>query len=446
MTTTLERAPRSVVSRFEEAFSVEMVGRNCRLAPYTKIAVPSFSVGSDFLAYCSPDSTFAATHRLLEAARESILIGIYDFTAVYIKELLLRALRRGVRVSLMLDLDDRTGETRVFNELVRHGVEGVPAPSCASKHARHFSSSHEKVIVIDDNWSLVQSGNWSDASIPLNEVDGGDPADFDHGNRDMGLAVRSKPLARFLSSVLRSDMRLELDATPEALERLAPEGIALEAFGSRPTEPPPELFPSKNFNPDSPVRVTPILSPDNYLDVIPGVLAAARRSIYIEQQYIRSSQPNIKTLLDAISRARTANPDLDVRIIVAPSYAREDHPKVKQMVADLRRRGLKLDQNLRFLSGKHFVHCHNKLLIVDQERVLVSSQNWSDSAVAKNREVGLLVNYPQLAKHFARIFTLDWETGLRRLPTPRAAPEIFGPESLATGRTLRLNWGDYAEV
>jgi phosphatidylserine/phosphatidylglycerophosphate/cardiolipin synthase-like enzyme len=360
------------------------------------------------------------------------------------KELLFKAMRRGVAVSLMLDLDDRTGETELFNELGHHGAEVVPAPSCASKHAKYFSSSHEKVIVIDDSWTLVQSGNWSDASIPLNEVDGGNRSDFEYGNRDMGLAIKSKPLAKFFTKVLRSDMKLELDATPEALERVE-ETIGLEAFGARPTEPPPELFPSKRFNPPGTVRVTPILSPDNYMDVIPGVLAAAKKSIYIEQQYIRSAQPLIKKLLDAIGRARDAHPDLDVRIVVAPPYTSDDHAKMQQMVNDLRGRGLKMGDNIRLLSGKHFVHCHNKLIVVDQQQVLLSSQNWSDSAVGKNREAGLLVEYPAVAKHFAKIFEVDWDTGQKRLVAP-GRPEIFGPESLATGRTVRLNWGDYAEV
>jgi hypothetical protein len=90
--------------------------------------------------------------------------------------------------------------------LVDAGVEGVPAPSCASQHARYFPSSHEKVIVIDDLWTLVQSGNYTGNSIPENEADGGDPDHFQKGNRDMGVAVRSAPLAAFFTKVLRSDM------------------------------------------------------------------------------------------------------------------------------------------------------------------------------------------------------------------------------------------------
>lgn len=90
------------------------------------------------------------------------------------------------------------------------------------------------------------------------------------------------------------------------------------------------------------------------------------------------------------------------------------------------------------------MHCHNKLIIVDNESVLVSSQNWSDSAVVKNREAGLLMHYPAIARYYSRIFETDWDTGLKRVA--KAKPEFFAPEALGTGMAVPLNWGDYVWV
>lgn len=447
----LQKATKKTAEEFGSAFVPELVNRMCVLSAPKKISISPFAIKSEFIAYASPESTFAVTKSFLDGAKNSILIGIYDFTAGYMKELLFKAMQRGVKVSLMLDLDNRSGETPLFDDLVKHGCDGVPAPSCASEHAHFFASSHEKVIVIDDIWTLVQSGNYSDASIPLNEKDGGDKNDFTFGNRDMGVAVKSRPLAAFFTKVLRADMKLERDATGiEALEGMA--GLAvIEAFGAKPTAPAPKLFASKKFVPKTSIRVTPILSPDNYMKLVPDFLKSATTSIDLEQQYIRSGQPEIKKLLGAIRTAMDAHPKLKVRIVLArpitvkpkPGAAPKESKEIRDIKA-LSELGLKVGKNIRLLSPKHFVHCHNKLIIVDKKAVLVSSQNWSDLAVTKNREAGLLMEYPDIAKYYADIFQVDWDTGVKTLT--EAKPELFAPEALATGKVVRLNWGDYAEV
>lgn len=107
---------------------LELVPRQCHLRHYEKIKVPSFELADDFIASASPESTYAVTKKLMEAASESILIGIYDFTAKHMQETLVAAMQRGVKVSLMLDLDQRKGEPELWNELLQEGIEGVPAP------------------------------------------------------------------------------------------------------------------------------------------------------------------------------------------------------------------------------------------------------------------------------------------------------------------------------
>lgn len=97
--------------------------------------------------------------------------------------------------------------------ILRHSKthpRSVRAPSCQGGTRRFFRVAHEKVIVIDDEWTLVQSGNYSNSSIPFNETDGVNTAGFRTGNRDMGIAIRSTAVAAFFSELIRSDMRLEL--------------------------------------------------------------------------------------------------------------------------------------------------------------------------------------------------------------------------------------------
>ncbi len=417
----------------------QLVPRTCALKPYRKRAVRGVVVSDQIIAYASPDSTFAVTKRLLDAARRSILIGIYDFTADHVKELLLAALRRGVKVELMLDLDGR-GEQLLFDELTRFGAACTPAPSCASKRSRYFRSSHEKVVVVDDEWSLVQSGNFSANSIPLNVQDGGDPAHFVTGNRDMGLAVRSRRLARFFRRILESDIRLELQGAraPAALEAAA-DAFLVEAA---PRRTPEQLFPSESFTLAAPLEVLPVLSPDNYMNVVPTLLEQARESILIEQQYIRATQSEIAKLLAAIKRARDARPGLDVRIVLGKIFSRADLPKERANLAELRARyGLKLGTHIRYIDTDRLVHCHNKTILIDGIGVLVGSQNWSNAAVSENREAGLWLRQRGIAAYLQAIFESDWRTAVKDPGGARA--EAVPAAALRSGRFIRVMAGDY---
>ena len=424
---------------------LEMVNRGCRLEDTSDILIKnisSFNISDEMIAYASPDSTYAVTKKLLDSAQKSVLIGIYDFSASYIKQILLNLMARGVKVSLMLDLDGAKGEKEVFDELGQFGAEVVPAPSCSSKRMNYFSSSHEKVIIIDDTWVMVQSGNYSNNSIPFNETDGGNKENFVKGNRDMGIAIKSSRLAKFFTKVLRNDMNLELSAPESLVESPVEFPMLVEVV---PKLLPEKLFKSKKFTPSAPVKVTPVLSPDNYMKVVPNFLESAKKSIYIEQQYIRSSQSDIITLLSSIKSA-VSKDDVEVKIILGKIFSKKDVPKEKVNLAKLENDfGLKLGTHIRYIDTKRFVHCHNKLIVIDNEKVLISSQNWSNSAVSKNREAGLILEYPELSDYYSKIFLSDWKTAIDFLPG-EGEPGSIEELELTEGGFIEVSIGDYAEV
>jgi phosphatidylserine/phosphatidylglycerophosphate/cardiolipin synthase-like enzyme len=376
-------------------------------------------------------------------ALKQIDIGIYDFTASYMATILKDAMARRVKVTLMLDTDHVKGEDEIFKELKRAGATCVSAPSCASenKSATIFRSSHEKLIVIDDEVCIVQSGNYSPNSIPMNVLDGKANGHFRTGNRDMGVAVRSKALAKFLTTVLDDDIKLELN-TPQALAvaaaELAPAPMLVEAA---PKKRPDKLFPSKTLSLSKPLSVQTILSPDNYMQVIPDALKAAKSSVLIEQQYIHSADAPIADLLQAIADAKKNNPKFDVRIVLGKIFSDKDLAKEKVNLANMASRyGLKIGQNIRYIDTTRLVHCHNKLIIIDGETVLVSSQNWSKAAVLENREAGLLFRHAGVAGYFTGIFEADWKTGQEKLPAKIGAG-VTSSESLARGGFIEVAAG-----
>jgi phosphatidylserine/phosphatidylglycerophosphate/cardiolipin synthase-like enzyme len=418
--------------------AAELVGRQCTRRTYERMSVPGATrLRSEVIAYASPDSTYAVTRELMMTAERSILIGIYDFTAPYVADLLLAAARRGVLVTVMIDLDKRKGEPEVWDSLVAGGCTMVPAPSCASVSSRYFPSCHEKVIVIDDDWSLVQSGNYSENSIPPNEGDGTREPTFSPGNRDMGIAVRSPELASYFTRVLQRDIELErvggAELRLEELEAVPPLDVAA------PTGP-PVLFPSCRLDADGDIEVTPVISPENYLPVVTSLLKGATSSIAIEQQYIRSRQPHVAGLVALIGSRLASNPGVDVRVVIGAPIGR--HDKFRLDLEAMEGHGLEIGRHVRVLNPDQFVHCHNKLIVVDDRIALVSSQNWSDFAVSLNREVGLLIQSESLASYYREIFDSDWSSAV----DPCATETTGVPTGGEANGTVRLRVGDFLEV
>ena len=420
--------------------ALELLNRNCQLDPYSNVAVPSSKVDGEIIAYASPDSTYAVTKRLIEGARKTILIGTYDFTATYIADLLTAAIQRSVKVELMLDLDNRSGEQALYDALAVAGVKTHPAPACGPGHAHYFPSCHEKVTVIDGEWVLVQSGNYTENSIPPNDPSPGSAQSHVPGNRDMGLAIRSKALARFFSKLLHADIKRAVSAVspPELAPAFEPEVLLFE---KAPTKI-PKVVPDKRFNVDAGETVQAVVTPDNYLAAAEALLAGATTSVDIEQQYIRPSQPEVSRLLAAMKSAQAAHPSLNVRIIVASGYGGDDTARLRKELDLLAtKHGLAFGPQVRLLNKEYFVHCHNKLIVVDGKRVLVGSQNWSDTGVSQNREAGIQLSHTGIAQYFTGLVDFDWKTGVKTLPKPKPVkPEELGPVG------IRVRYGDYADA
>jgi phosphatidylserine/phosphatidylglycerophosphate/cardiolipin synthase-like enzyme len=425
------------------------------LLPYPRLPDESLvarSVTGRIMAYASPDSTYAVTKKLIDSATRSLVIGIYDLSAGYMVDHLKRAMRRGVTLTLMLDTNS-DDEHAVMDHLSALGANCVKAPSnSAGNRIAYFGNAHEKIIVVDGEIVMIQSGNWSDNSIPFNEGDGVVVGDYQPGNRDMGLAIESKDLAAFFSNLVARDMRLSqgqpVDATsPELLPLVATPASDI-FFEAAPPAIPTRLFSSITITPDTPVNVQPVVTPENFHPTVKSLLRSAEKSIRIEQQYIRGGQAAVEELLQEISDARAGNPDLDVRIIVSAKYlygAKKE--KFLQAMQDFE---FDYDSNYRFLSSRHFVHCHNKLIVVDDKKVLLGSQNWSTTGLLSNREASLLIEHSAIGGYFSKIFDADWDLS----EVSAAAPDLIdfiesGPRpgnDFAKGGIVISRVADYRNV
>jgi phosphatidylserine/phosphatidylglycerophosphate/cardiolipin synthase-like enzyme len=155
---------------------------------------------------------------------------------------------------------------------------------------------------------------------------------------------------------------------------------------------PRQYFPPKVITAD--MKVQPLLTPDNYASFILPLINSARRSFYMQTQYIHPSEdPTLTALVEAVKRKIADG--LDVRLILS-QYEKQDWLELLQE-AGVELSAVRIQANV-----------HNKGIVVDSAVVVVSSQNWSGAGVSTNRDAGLIIYNEEAARYWEEIFLHDW--------------------------------------
>ncbi len=226
--------------------------------PHLEIS-PSTSVAT-MQAAVSPDCSYRLVKAAIDAAEREICFYIYNVSADHLLQLLRDAKERGVHIRLMYDTRDTRGDER--EKLQGLGVELKEAPSSGQRNV--FPHCHQKFAVIDESILLLGSANWATTAIPLVT----EPGLFRKGNREWIVRIDDAPLARWFKGLFVADWDIPaLEAPPEFALEFAPppEGTFVPALLAAA---PDEVFDIKQVNLAQPVTVTPIISPNNYFDLM----------------------------------------------------------------------------------------------------------------------------------------------------------------------------------
>jgi phosphatidylserine/phosphatidylglycerophosphate/cardiolipin synthase-like enzyme len=86
----------------------------------------------------------------------------------------------------------------------------------------------------------------------------------------------------------------------------------------------------------------------------------------------------------------------------------------------------------------YYTHLHNKGLIVDRQKVVVSSTNWSENSITRARESGVLIESAEIAGYFAEVFDFDWSVATDPTLLPANAP-LFLPGAVQEGAVVELD-------
>jgi phosphatidylserine/phosphatidylglycerophosphate/cardiolipin synthase-like enzyme len=364
--------------------------------------------------HASPDAGWAQLSKFLTGVKRELVVGMYDFTSAHILDAVEGAMAGGKTLTLTLDHPspnrsrDQTDEEtrRDLDQKLGASFHGAWALTKTDRFVTKWiypNAYHIKVAVRDGETFWLSSGNWNNSNQP--EIDLSDLASArkiaaDH-DRDWHVIATSPKLAKTFRAFLANDFAVA--------SRNNDEGNGL-AMATAAAEPEPEIplaalaagrAPRKFFAPkilSGDIRIQPLLTPDNYQEKVKALIGSARRTFYMQTQYIHPSGragdeghdaliAAVKTLVDA---------GVDVRLITSEFQTDAWVEKV-------------VDAGIPGAVLRRQAKVHNKGVVVDGSVVMVSSQNWSADGTLRNRDAGLIIHNAEAAAYFEEIFLHDWD-------------------------------------
>jgi phosphatidylserine/phosphatidylglycerophosphate/cardiolipin synthase-like enzyme len=359
---------------------------------------PATFTDTTVTTFVSPDCSYGVFGSVADGAQRELRANVYEFTSTNLSAFLIAAEKRGVRVNLLVEGGPVGGmpveEKTVIHAMNASGIAVYQMAAPAGGHAP-YRYDHAKYLVVDGNTVLLTSENFGHTGFP---------APGTSGNRGWGVVIESPAVAEYFTMVYQTDV------SGYAVSPVYGSEGEIEAV---PTVPYTLKFVPERFYH---ATVTPVIAPDTS-DQITRLIDSATGSIEIEQAYITNESayelnPYLAAAVNASRRGVTVRVLLD-----SYWYNIEDTKDNDEMAALInaiaRTEHLPLEARCADLAAGRYEKIHNKGVIVDGERVLVSSVNWNANSPNFNRETGVIIDHPGVARYFRAVFEDDWAPAVR---------------------------------
>jgi cardiolipin synthase len=360
--------------------------------------------------FVSPDSSGDMFSYAVNQASDQVLLNVYEFSSPLMADTLIAAWQRGVDVNIILEGGPVGGITPEEKGVIRKMTDlGIPVSIMESRPGTPapYRYDHAKYVVIDRRAVFLTSENFKYSGFP--------PAGMT-GNRGWGVYLEDPDLADYFSMVFMTDSQ----------------GKSVTAYNGSAGN--PEILPPGNHTAEFPpgffagATVSPVIAPDTSSQII-GLINSADRSIEIEQAYITNDttsrlNPYLSAAINASRRG------VHVRVLLDSYWYNIEEEKDNDEMVDLINRigkseNIPLEARCADLALIDVDKIHNKGVIVDNQRVLVSSINWNSVSPNFNREAGVIIDHPGVAHYFLEVFEDDWN--------PRVKSSVIKTDYLKIG-------------
>ncbi|MHA2279165.1 MAG: phospholipase D-like domain-containing protein, partial [Candidatus Kariarchaeaceae archaeon] len=281
--------------------------------------------------------------------------------------------------------------------------------------SRWLSENHNKLVIIDENITLLSSVNFSENAFK--------------NNREAGMVIQSTTVTVYYKSIFESDW--SDGEVPQFTTIFNELRFKNQDLSSSTTDYPSHTnIPLTNFT--NTFNVTLFTNPDNAEEVIFDYLSSAKESIYVSM-YTISNQDLVDTLIDL----KKANPSIDIQILVSnrrvnPSENADTREAIEDFLSNL---------IPVYNSTTSLTYYHNKYWVIDGKHTFVYSGNWSPRSVSPkktiyssgevNRDMGIAVHdSTSIASFFKNVWDQDitvasaWDLGVGVKQTSFGTAEV----------------------
>ena len=355
----------------------------------------TFSGMIDHTPLIGPESGLVDVVDWLDSATISLDIALYHLHHPVLTERIIAAHDRGIDVEVLLQYPtsywDWYQEETTFGYhalLVEGGVDvrWFGHPDSQSPYAM----MHSKVAVKDGSSVWIGSGNWKSSTLP--SPDQG-------GNREWGAIINSSDLANSIKLRFDHDYSegtVTTGDTPDGWSPGSSASVSGPLTSSMQTQVTGEL----------------LTCPDDCIQTLAEMINSADEEILLSLQYLEldwywgwQANPLLDSLLTAAERG------VSIRLIMNAHYL-DENPDVRNSVEELNENwsakyGYDVEAIL-MTENDDIIKLHNKGAIIDGESVLISSINWGDNSILRNREMGVLIHSEEFTSPYLESWWLDW--------------------------------------
>ncbi len=181
------------------------------------------------------------------------------------------------------------------------------------------------------------------------------------------------------------------------------------------------------------LRVTPLLSPDDFVEQVTALVKTATQRLYIQNQYVKPTDIARWRELNEFVRDFSQTGGVDFKLIIRDTKYWDSIDMMKEFGFDT--------SNVRVLAGTH-----TKGIIVDDQAIVMGSHNWSGQGFMDNRDASLIFYDHRVIAHYEKLFNFDYSRAFRpRRRAPESEPFLARAGEPTPVGMKRVTWANYSE-